>query len=73
MIGFISTRNQPVYVNPAHVAYVAMFEPGVTIIALAVAGTSGKPLELFVRGELNRVQAKLAIPPMRQPLQSSAA
>lgn len=59
MIGFKNTHNQPVYVNPAQVLYVTMFEPDVSVIALAVAGTSGKPVTLHVRGSVELVQSKL--------------
>lgn len=59
MIGFKNTHNQPVYVNPAQVLYITMFEPDVSVIALAVAGTGGKPVTLHVRGSVELVQSKL--------------
>jgi hypothetical protein len=59
MIGFKNTHNQPVYVNPAQVLYVAPFEPDVSVIALAVTGTGGKPVTLHVRGSVELVQSKL--------------
>jgi len=59
LIGFKNTHNQPVYVNPAQVAYVTTFEEGVTIITLAVADTDGKPIVLYVRGHADAVQQKL--------------
>ncbi|WP_117191314.1 hypothetical protein [Rhizobium terrae] len=63
LIGFKNTHNQPVYVNPDHVAYVTTFEEGVTIIALAVTGAGGKPVALYVRGDIDQVQHRLAAPP----------
>ncbi|MGK6315033.1 hypothetical protein [Neorhizobium sp. DT-125] len=59
LIGFKNTHNQPVYVNPAQVAYVTTFEEDVTIIALALTGTGGKPIALYVRGHVDAVQQKL--------------
>ncbi len=72
LIGFINTRNQPVYVNPEHVAYVAIFEPAVSIIALAITGANGKPVEHYVRGDIDQVQAKLVISPTRKAGESAA-
>ena len=66
LIGFKNTHNQPVYVNPAQVAYVTTFEEGVTIIALAVIGAGGKPVALYVRGDIDQVQHRLVNPPARQ-------
>lgn len=60
MIGFKNTHNQTVYVNPAQVLYVAMFEEDVSVIAMALAVTGGKPLMLHVRGSVDLVQQKLS-------------
>ncbi|MNF15343.1 hypothetical protein D3C80_2179130 [compost metagenome] len=60
MIGFKNTHNQTIYVNPAQVLYVAMFEEDVSIIALALAAAGGKPLMLHVRGSVDLVQQKLS-------------
>lgn len=59
MIGFINTHNQPVYVNPAQVLYVTVYEAEVSIIALAVMGGGGKPVSIYVRGSVDEVQARL--------------
>jgi hypothetical protein len=66
LIAFRNTHNQPVYVNPAHVAYVTTFEEDVSVIALAVMGAGGKPLALYVRGHVDIVQQKLGGPAPRQ-------
>jgi hypothetical protein len=60
MIGFKSTNNQVVFINPAQVIYVTMFEPDVSIIAFAVAGPHGQPAVIHVRGSVELVQAKLS-------------
>ncbi|WP_246658438.1 hypothetical protein [Rhizobium sp. FKY42] len=60
MIGFINTHNQPVFINPAQVLYVTVYEADVSIIALAMAGQSGKPLSLYVRGSADHVQRRIA-------------
>jgi hypothetical protein len=59
LIGFKNTHNQSVYVNPAQVAYVTTFEEDVTIIALAVTGAGGKPVALYVRGQVDAIQQRL--------------
>lgn len=59
MIGFKNTHNQDVYINPDQVLYVTTFEDGVSIVALAVAGTGGKPIALYVRGSADQVQQRL--------------
>lgn len=59
MIGFVNTHNQPVFVNPAQVLYVAVYEADVSIIALALASSGGKPLSLYVRGNVDYVQRRL--------------
>jgi hypothetical protein len=59
MIGFKNTHNQDIYINPGQVLYVTPFEEGVAIIALAVTGTGGKPVALYVRGSADLVQQKL--------------
>ncbi len=46
-------------------AYVTTFEEGVTIIALAVTGAGGKPVALYVRGDIDYVQHRLVTPPAR--------
>ncbi|MCM2453988.1 hypothetical protein HGO37_01180 [Rhizobium sp. CG4] len=60
MIGFKNTHNQTVYVNPAQVLYVGAFEEDVSIIAMALAISGGKPLMLHVRGSVDLVQQKLS-------------
>jgi hypothetical protein len=60
MIGFKNTHNQTVYVNPAQVLYVGAFEEDVSIIAMALAVSGGKPLMLHVRGSVDLVQQKLS-------------
>jgi hypothetical protein len=60
MIGFKSTNNQAVYVNPAQVIYVTAFEPDVSIIAFAVAGHNGQPAVIHVRGSVVFVQSRLS-------------
>ncbi|MCO5730055.1 hypothetical protein [Rhizobium sp. SSA_523] len=60
MIGFINTHNQPVYINPAQVLYVTVYEAEVSIIALAVMSGNGKPVSIYVRGSVDEVQARLA-------------
>ncbi len=59
LIGFKNTHNQDVFVNPAQVLYVTTFEEGVTIIALAAVGSGGKPVALYVRGNVDLVQHRL--------------
>jgi len=65
LIDFKNTHNQSVYVNPAHVAYIAVFEEDVTIIALAVTGAGGKPVALYVRGDIDHIHHRLSTPPIR--------
>lgn len=60
MIGFVNTHNQPVFINPAQVLYVTVYEADVSIIALAMAGTGGKPLSLYVRGNVDYVQRRIS-------------
>lgn len=60
MIGFVNTHNQPVFINPAQVLYVTVYEADVSIIALALAGAGGKPLSLYVRGNVDYVQRRIA-------------
>jgi hypothetical protein len=60
MVGFKSTNNQVVYINPAQVIYVTMFEPDVSIVAFAVSGHNGQPAVIHVRGSVELVQAKLS-------------
>lgn len=60
MIGFINTHNQAVFINPAQVLYVTVYEADVSIIALAMAGQSGKPLSLYVRGNVDYVQRRIS-------------
>ncbi|MGE7369319.1 hypothetical protein ACQKKX_09655 [Neorhizobium sp. NPDC001467] len=67
MIGFKNTHNQPVYVNRAQVLYVMPFEEDVSVIALAVAGTGGKPLTIHVRGSVELVSSKLSGMPVSAP------
>jgi hypothetical protein len=59
LIGFKNTHNQPVYINPALVLYVTTFEEDVSVIALAVAGTGGNPLTIYVRGNVDQVRLKM--------------
>jgi hypothetical protein len=63
LIGFKNTHNQPVYINPALVLYVTTFEEDVSIIALAVAGTGGNPLTIYVRGSVDQIRLKIDGPP----------
>jgi hypothetical protein len=63
LIGFKNTHNQPVYINPVQVLYVTTFEEDVSIIALAIAGTGGNPLTLYVRGSADQIRMKLDGPP----------
>ena len=60
MIGFTNTQNQPVFINPAQVLYVTVYEAEVTIIALAAIGAGGKPISIYVRGNVDIVQRKLS-------------
>jgi hypothetical protein len=60
LIGFKNTHNQSVYINPAQVLYVTAFEEEVTIIALAVTSTGGKPFALYVRGNVDLIQQRLS-------------
>ncbi len=60
MVGFKNTNNQVVYINPAQVLYVTTFEPDVSMVAFAVAGQGGGPVHLYVRGNVDAVQAKLS-------------
>ncbi|OHV76670.1 hypothetical protein [Rhizobium sp. LCM 4573] len=59
LIGFKNTHNQDVYINPAQVLYVTPFEEGVSIVAMAITSTGGKPHALYVRGSAELVQQKL--------------
>lgn len=63
LIGFKNTHNQPVYINPALVLYITTFEEDVSIIALAVPSTGGKPLTVYVRGNVDQVRLKMDGPP----------
>jgi hypothetical protein len=65
LIGFRNTHNQPVYVNLAQILYVTTFEEDVSIIALAVAGSGGNPLTIYVRGNVDQVRQKLDAPQTR--------
>lgn len=67
MIGFSNTHNQPIYVNRAQVLYVTTFEEDVSVIALAVAGSGGKPVTIHVRGSVELVSSKLSAPPAPAP------
>jgi hypothetical protein len=60
MIGFKNTNNQVVYVNPDQVLYVIGYEPDVSVIAFAAAGTGGQPVVIHVRGSVDLVQSKLS-------------
>ncbi|CAN7353502.1 hypothetical protein [Neorhizobium sp. LjRoot104] len=59
LIGFKNTHNQAVYINPSQVLYVTTFEEEVTIIALALASSGGKPTAVYVRGHVDQVQQRL--------------
>jgi hypothetical protein len=59
LIGFKSTHNQEIYINPGQVLYVMPFEEGVTIITFAAAGSSGQPHSIYVRGHVDQVRQKL--------------
>ncbi len=59
-VGFRNTHNNTIYINPEQVLYVAPFEEDVTIIAFAVADTTGRPLVSHVRGSADMVQHKLS-------------
>jgi hypothetical protein len=59
LIGFRNTHNQPVFINPAQVLFVTTFEEEVTIIALAVVSTGGKPFQVYVRGTVDQIRQKL--------------
>ncbi|MCJ9754165.1 hypothetical protein MOV61_25895 [Neorhizobium sp. BETTINA12A] len=61
LIGFKNTHNQSVYINPAQVLYVTTFEEEVTIVALALASTGGKPTAVYVRGNVDQVQQRLSV------------
>jgi hypothetical protein len=65
LIGFRNTHNQPVYVNLAQILYVTTFEEDVSIIALAVAGSGGNPLTIYMRGNVDQVRQKLDAPQTR--------
>ena len=67
MIGFKNTHNQPIYVNRAQVLYVTTFEEDVSVIALAVAGSGGKPVTIHVRGSVELVSSKLSGTAMPTP------
>jgi hypothetical protein len=60
LIGFRSTHNQEVYVNPAQILYVMPYEEGVTIITFAATGGNGQPHALYVRGNVEQVRQKLS-------------
>jgi hypothetical protein len=59
LVAFRTTNNQVVYVNPAQVIYVTVFEPDVSVIAFAAAASNGNPMVMHVRGGAEQVQAKL--------------
>jgi hypothetical protein len=59
LIGFKSTHNQDIYVNPAQILYVMPFEEGVTIITFAAAGSTGQPHAVYVRGHVDQVRQKI--------------
>lgn len=59
LIGFRNTHNQPVFINPAQVLFVTTFEEDVSIIALAIVSTGGKPFMVYVRGTVDQVRQKL--------------
>jgi len=79
MIGLKDTHNQPIHVNRAQVLHVTTFEEDVSVIALAVAGTRGKPMTIHVRGSVELVSSKLSVPPAtlcrhtEDPRQTTAA
>jgi hypothetical protein len=66
LIGFKNTHNQDVYVNPNQVLYISTFEEGVTVIALAITSTGGKPYSLYVRGSVELVRQRLEGGPIRR-------
>jgi hypothetical protein len=59
LIGFKSTHNQDIYINPAQILYLMPFEEGVTIITFAAAGSSGQPHAVYVRGHVDQVRQKI--------------
>jgi hypothetical protein len=68
LIGFKNTHNQPVYVNPEHVAYITTFEENLTIMPLAMTGADGKPVALYVHGDIDQAQHRpTATPSGRRP------
>lgn len=74
LIRFKNTHNQDVYVNPDQVLFISSYEEAVTIIALAITSSGGKPFSLYVRGSVELVRHRLEGKAMKDaPVQPTPA